>query len=246
MAPINLPDGTEVSEIVLPDGSTASEVLAPDGSTVFGNAIPDKSLLHELHDARQLGLSDGSSVSTWADESGNGFDLSAGGAPTFKTGVINSEPIVRFDGVDDYLDNSYTQLTDPVVWGFVFIDQDPTTTDIAGFLDANTTNGAQFQAGRSDYGIFAGDKLVEGGTATSNPRICTIRWDGSNTVVRLDGTQVISGNPGSSAIDGITMGAQGNQVAFHPIDMGLFGVWDGNASLTDIEAYLDNEYGPIL
>lgn len=41
MAPINLPDGSQVSEIVLPDGSTASEVLAPDGSTVFGNAIPD-------------------------------------------------------------------------------------------------------------------------------------------------------------------------------------------------------------
>ena len=36
MAPINLPDGSQVSEIVLPDGSTASEVLAPDGSTVFG------------------------------------------------------------------------------------------------------------------------------------------------------------------------------------------------------------------
>ena len=40
MAPINLPDGSQVSEIVLPDGSTASEVLAPDGSTVFG-VIPD-------------------------------------------------------------------------------------------------------------------------------------------------------------------------------------------------------------
>jgi len=37
MAPINLPDGTEVSEIVLPDGSTASEVIAPDGSTVFSS-----------------------------------------------------------------------------------------------------------------------------------------------------------------------------------------------------------------
>jgi len=44
MAPINLPDGSQVSEIVLPDGSTASEVLAPDGSTVFGNAIPDSAI----------------------------------------------------------------------------------------------------------------------------------------------------------------------------------------------------------
>jgi len=40
MAPINLPDGTEVSEVILPDGATASEVVAPDGSTVF-SAIPD-------------------------------------------------------------------------------------------------------------------------------------------------------------------------------------------------------------
>jgi len=38
--PTNLPDGTEVSEIVLPDGASASEVIAPDGSTVF-SAIPD-------------------------------------------------------------------------------------------------------------------------------------------------------------------------------------------------------------
>jgi len=43
MAPINLPDGSQVSEIVLPDGSTASEVLAPDGSTVF-SAIPDSAV----------------------------------------------------------------------------------------------------------------------------------------------------------------------------------------------------------
>jgi len=40
MAPINLPDGTEVSKVILPDGSAASEVIAPDGSTVFAG-IPD-------------------------------------------------------------------------------------------------------------------------------------------------------------------------------------------------------------
>jgi len=40
MAPINLPDGTEVSEVILPDGASASEVVAPDGRTVF-SAIPE-------------------------------------------------------------------------------------------------------------------------------------------------------------------------------------------------------------
>jgi len=40
MAPINLPNGNEVSEVILPDGASASEVVAPDGSTVF-SGIPD-------------------------------------------------------------------------------------------------------------------------------------------------------------------------------------------------------------
>jgi len=44
MAPINLPDGTEVSEVILPDGASASEVIAPDGSTVFAG-IPDSGTL---------------------------------------------------------------------------------------------------------------------------------------------------------------------------------------------------------
>ena len=34
MAPIYLPDGSEVGEIVLPDGTNASEVVGPDGQTL--------------------------------------------------------------------------------------------------------------------------------------------------------------------------------------------------------------------
>jgi len=45
MAPINLPGGSKVSEVILPDGTTASEVIAPDGSTVF-SAIPDSGISH--------------------------------------------------------------------------------------------------------------------------------------------------------------------------------------------------------
>jgi len=74
MAPINLPDGTEVSEIVLPDGSTASKVLAPDGSTVF-SAIPD-SVITRI---------DGTSITTSTTPNqvgdvvdGNSFDINAG------------------------------------------------------------------------------------------------------------------------------------------------------------------------
>lgn len=52
------------------------------------------------------GLNDNDPVATWADNSGNTFDLIQGTAaskPTYQTNEINSKPIVRFDGSDDNL-----------------------------------------------------------------------------------------------------------------------------------------------
>jgi hypothetical protein len=52
------------------------------------------------------GLSDGTAVSSWADSSGNGRNATqATGTrqPIYRTTVVNGQPIVRFDGVDDYM-----------------------------------------------------------------------------------------------------------------------------------------------
>jgi hypothetical protein len=56
-----------------------------------------------LDATRITGLSDGGSVATWSDVSGNGRDATqATGAkqPTYKTAIQNSKPVVRFDGGD--------------------------------------------------------------------------------------------------------------------------------------------------
>ncbi len=52
------------------------------------------------------GLADGDPVASWLDSSGNGRTFSQATAakkPTFKTGIVNGMPVVRFDGVDDLL-----------------------------------------------------------------------------------------------------------------------------------------------
>ena len=52
------------------------------------------------------GLSDGGAIGTWADQSGNGRDFTqntAGAKPTYKTGILNGLPVVRFDGTTDYM-----------------------------------------------------------------------------------------------------------------------------------------------
>lgn len=58
-------------------------------------------------DASQItGLNDGDAVATWSDLSGNANNATQGTAsarPTYQTGEINGQPVVQFDGVDDYL-----------------------------------------------------------------------------------------------------------------------------------------------
>lgn len=52
------------------------------------------------------GLSDGQAVATWADEStagNNATQSDSGKRPIYKTGMLGGKPIVRFDGMNDYL-----------------------------------------------------------------------------------------------------------------------------------------------
>jgi hypothetical protein len=52
------------------------------------------------------GLADAAAVSSWADRSGQGLDVAqATGSkqPTYRVGVLNGRPVVRFAGTDDIL-----------------------------------------------------------------------------------------------------------------------------------------------
>lgn len=57
---------------------------------------------------RIVGLVDADPVSTWIDSSGNAHDVTGAGAarPTYKTGIQNGLPIVRFNGVANVLNRA--------------------------------------------------------------------------------------------------------------------------------------------
>lgn len=64
--------------------------------------------------ADQLGLSNGTPVSSWLDQSGNGNNATQSASsnqPVYTTNVVGSLPGVKFDGVDDFMDIPTT--TDP-------------------------------------------------------------------------------------------------------------------------------------
>lgn len=57
------------------------------------------------------GLNDTDPVATWVDSSGAGNDATQGTAadrPIYRTNIVNGLPIVRFDGVSDFLECPYT------------------------------------------------------------------------------------------------------------------------------------------
>lgn len=57
-----------------------------------------------LDASRITGLVDGDPVATWIDLSGQGnhaTQATASKKPLYKTGIVNSKPVVRLDGVDD-------------------------------------------------------------------------------------------------------------------------------------------------
>ena len=58
-------------------------------------------------------LSDGDPVSTWTDSSNNSVNATQSTTskkPTYRTGVVNGQPAVRFDGVDDFMSTDNVTL----------------------------------------------------------------------------------------------------------------------------------------
>ena len=82
---------------------TPTPTPAPDNpSTLCGSNLTLWVLADQI-----VGKSDGDSISTWSDQSGNGNDLSVGSNyPTYKTAIINGKPVVRFNGTSNHLDST--------------------------------------------------------------------------------------------------------------------------------------------
>lgn len=105
--------------------------------------------LKAWYDASSIAQSDGTSVSAWLDKSGNEahmYQSTSASQPVYKTNQLNSKPVVRFDGVDDFLN-----LTAP-------FDYLPTSTATSGTVNnirlSKTGNYLVYTQGTTPYIII--------------------------------------------------------------------------------------------
>lgn len=111
---VNFAVSGEAASVSTASGSLAGELAmsgtAESTSTASGDLTNESGLTLELWLAPHMeSFADNDAVGTLTDQSGNGRDFTQGTAankPTFKTNILNSQPAVRFDGSNDFLEGT--------------------------------------------------------------------------------------------------------------------------------------------
>lgn len=87
------------------DGTTSLELWLKAGAGVFSGS-----------DCATTEATNGDSVYCWADQSGNGYNVTqstSADQPSLQTGVVNGQPVTRYDGSADYLERAYESALNP-------------------------------------------------------------------------------------------------------------------------------------
>lgn len=199
------------------------------------------------------GLADADPVGTWADLSGNGNDATQATAakkPVYKVNILNGRPVVRFDGTDDELRTGDLALSQPntlVLVGKVSI----ALTADQGLFDGQGTSRHLLAADdpSDDWRIFAGNLLASANAVDTSFHVFTAIYDGASSLLRKEGTQILSGNAGAQALGVATIGALAASVNFLNGDIAEVIVYNRALSTAEqqrVERYLSVKYGIAL
>jgi hypothetical protein len=199
------------------------------------------------------GLNDGEPVATWNDSSINGRNLTQATStkrPLYKTAVQNGLPVMRFDGVDDYLQATFT-LNQPTQLFVVYKIRTPSN----GVIDFDGAIGLtalreDTVGGLSVISVFGYEGIVyQGGVADGSFHLIEVVWDqvsGFNSSISMDGGPPDIGNAGSNTSPGgVTMGAYNGGTLNAEIDVAEYILYSppiavGNAVL--VMTYLKDKW----
>lgn len=161
-----------------------------------------------------LGITlNGSNVSAWADQSGQGHNVTQGTAslqPLFIPNAKNGQPGVRCDGVDDFLKASAFTLnqveTALVVYKYLTINISG-THDIA--FDGNGNGFMAFAVNSTPQTVISAGTGVAWASLSGNGvyAYATCTFNGASSELRVGGVSRATGNAGAANAGGFTFGA---------------------------------------
>lgn len=230
-------DPTTVRAIAVFSGFATAE-----SSAIFFNTFPISGVKLWLK-ADALSLNDGDAVGSWTDSSGNSNTATQGTAankPTFKTNILNSLPVVRFDATNDAL-TSPLSLANPFTIFAVYSYRGATSGFHRGISGGNNWLVGPYSGNHKQYsGAFiTGPAVVQNAFVQTTSRQTNVLSE-----FRVNRT-AIGSNGSTTAIGVVNLGAAG---AFsEPLDGDVaelicFDVALSDADRTTVEGYLRGKY----
>lgn len=193
-------------------------------------------------------LADNTTISTWRDLAGRGFDLTtATGTPKYRTAIINGKPVIRFDGS--------TRLTCANV-----LNTKTSFTAFAVLAPRSTVWNIPIEQGLSDFSYESTGSLTgrfyAGGTGGAMGPSDAVQNVFQYTTMLANGTQLrqwkngvagtavnFTGNTGTSIL---CIGSRSNNSFFSTFDLAELIIYDRALTTTEreqVEAYLAEKYG---
>lgn len=204
------------------------------------------------------GLNDGDALTTWVDQSGVGNNVTqatTANKPLYKTNIVNSLPVVRFDGSNDFMSVATPVITGGAYSMFIVFKSTITAARINPFYVGSNSGvdgyGFEIDIGGLRNIIHRGIAFLVGGSATTNFEIwAAIRTTtGPLAALYINGTDDSVTN-GTSAIvtpTAITVVGAIDNLATNPLpgDISEIIVYDSalsDANRDSIETYLGTKY----
>lgn len=218
-----------------------------------------------LKAGRITGLNDGDAVATWSDLSGNGNDATqATGAkqPLYQTNIVNGEPIVRGDGVNDILDFGTPDILvgQGSCLGIVVAELRQAIGGGAGITGMRQNvgfaygfNGNEEWGGFVNSGAWEGDFSPAGATTGLNDgvfRIYELQYNGIDLRAFINGT--LDSIPDAAVVGNLGVGAaasifgRDDEVEFLQHDIAEFLMYaplPNTDDITNLRNYLGSEFG---
>jgi len=198
-------------------------------------------------------LDNNGAVSQWNDLSGNNFNTIQGNAnkrPIKVNSQINGYPVIRFDGINDYLQVNFgTVITQPATYFVVWNISGSTGNPQALFTGIDGTNVHVIQYWAADSKLYAG-----GGTSLSYTKVIPFNYlmhtfviNGLSSALYENSILKVSGNGGANGIGGLTIGA--NSSFSNVLKGDIAEIIFYNALLPDtqrtmVEHYIMDKYAP--
>lgn len=149
--------------------------------------------------------SNNTNVSTWADRSGNGNDITQPDAnyqPLFITNVLNSYPAIRFSTDDRLRRTSFSDFPSSAITVFL-VDKTSDNNDGPFSYASSASNNDFLIFNSANYRIYRGGSQVTSGVSANNSafHIVNVNWQSSDGAVNLwkDGAVAYSSTLASGA-----------------------------------------------